>query len=86
MKTKILSTIALVAMIWGGGAVRYSPAQTRSENDLYNRTPIGTKVSFWLRRITLPPPLELLLRSSDNVIIRTYLKIVSCCRSAIKAE
>ena len=43
MKTKILSTIALVAMIWGGGAVRYSPAQTRSENDLYNRTPIGTK-------------------------------------------
>jgi len=31
MKTKIVSTIAVVAMIWGGGAVRYSPAQTRSE-------------------------------------------------------
>jgi len=31
MKTKILSTIAVFAMIWGGGAVRYSPAQTRSE-------------------------------------------------------
>jgi SAM-dependent methyltransferase len=31
VKTKILSTIAVFAMIWGGGAVRYSPAQTRSE-------------------------------------------------------
>jgi SAM-dependent methyltransferase len=31
MKTKILSTMAIFAMMWGGGAARDSTAQTRSE-------------------------------------------------------
>ena len=31
MKTKILSTMAIFAMMWGGGAARESTAQTRSE-------------------------------------------------------
>ena len=39
MKTKILSTIAVVAMMWGGGAVRYSPAQTRSETPVEHARP-----------------------------------------------
>jgi len=39
MKTKILSTIAVFAMIWGLGAVRYSPAQTRSEMPAEHASP-----------------------------------------------
>jgi len=39
VKTKILSTISVFAMIWGWGAVRYSPAQTRSEMPAEHATP-----------------------------------------------
>jgi hypothetical protein len=39
MKTKILSTMAAVAMIWGAGAARDSPAQTQSETPVEHASP-----------------------------------------------
>jgi len=39
MKTKILSTMAVVAMMWGGGAARDSPAQTQSEMPMEHASP-----------------------------------------------
>jgi hypothetical protein len=42
MKTKIPSTIAVVAMMWGAGAARDSPAQTRwSETPVEHASPGG---------------------------------------------
>jgi hypothetical protein len=42
MKTKILSTMAVVAMMWGAGAARDSPAQTRwSETPVEHASPGG---------------------------------------------
>jgi tRNA G46 methylase TrmB len=39
MKTKILSVIAVVAMMWGAGVARESPAQTRSEMPMEQASP-----------------------------------------------
>jgi len=38
MKTKILSTVAVAAMMWGAGVTRDSPAQTRSEMPMEHAT------------------------------------------------
>jgi SAM-dependent methyltransferase len=41
MKTKILSTMAVVAMMWGAAAARDSPAQTRSATPVEHASPGG---------------------------------------------